>query len=199
MGLGAAYVPRQMKGFDETHNASIIASHVSRSRFVPKEPLANRMHTVVDGLLAITDVLPLEVAKNFTSSTVSRFRQVAMGLVSGPSNVDELGDMVKKLNEEVRAFERRRKFLIKWKADAAAVGLATKLVMDPLDAKFGPWTSYFTSLIAGYLYNALKHSKAFEAVNEISREVVDTFVGLALSPSNDAVIMSRARESLERP
>ncbi|MED5681881.1 hypothetical protein VZ111_22350, partial [Enterobacter hormaechei] len=27
MGLGAAYVPRQMKGFDETHNASIIASH----------------------------------------------------------------------------------------------------------------------------------------------------------------------------
>ncbi|MDI7047159.1 hypothetical protein QMN58_27035, partial [Escherichia coli] len=60
MGLGAAYVPRQMKGFDETHNASIIASHVSRSRFVPKDPLANRMHTVVDGLLAITDVPPIE-------------------------------------------------------------------------------------------------------------------------------------------
>ena len=198
MGLGAAYVPRQMKGFDETHNASIIASHVSRSRFVPKDPLANRMHTVVDGLLAITDVPPIEVAKSFSSSTVSRFRQVAMGLVSGPSNVDELGDMVKNLNDEVRAFERRRKFLIKWKADAAAVGLATKLVMDPLDAKFGPWTSYFTSLVAGYLYNALKHSRAFEAASGISREVVDTFIGLALSPSNDAVIMSRTREKLER-
>ncbi len=198
MGLGAAYVPRQMGGFDETHNASIIASHVSRSRFVPAEPLANRMHTVVSGLLAVTDVPPLEVAKSFTSNTISRFRHVAMGLVSGPSNVDELSGLVKKLNDDVRAFERRRERLSKWSIDTALVGLAGKLLMDPLDAKIGPWTSYFSSLIAGYLYNALKNSKAFEVVGGMSREVIDLFIGLALAPSNDSVIMSRTQNILKR-
>lgn len=198
MGLGAAYVPRHMHGFDETHNASIIASHVSRSRFVPTKPLTNRMHTVVDGLLAMTGVPPVEVAKNFSSSTVSSFRQVAMKLLNGPSSVDELSETVRKLNEDVRAFERRKDMLTKWRVDTAMVGLATKLVMDPLDVQFGPWTSYFTSLIAGYLYDTLKNSKAFDTLGGISREVVDIFVGLAFSPSNDAVIMSRARASLKR-
>ncbi|WP_155624457.1 hypothetical protein [Burkholderia diffusa] len=198
MGLGAAYVPRQMHGFDETHNASIIASHVSRSRFVPTVPLANRMHTVVGGLLAITDVPPLEVAKNFTSNTISRFRQVAMRLVSGPSNADELSESIKKLNDDVRAFECRRERLFKWNIDAALIGLTGKLLTDPLDAKFGPWTSYFSSLMASYFYNALKQSKVFETVGGMSREVVDTFIGLILASSNDAVIMSRSRDSLKR-
>lgn len=198
MGLGAAYVPRRIGGFDETRNASIIASHVSRSRFVPKEPLTNRMHTVVDGLLAMTGVPPVEVAQNFSSSSVSRFRQVAMKLLYEPSSVDELSEMVKKLNEDVRAFERRKDRLTKWRVDTAMVGLATKLAMDSLDSQFGPWTSYFTSLGAGYLYDTLKNSKAFDSLGGISREVADTFVGLILSPSNDAVIMSRTRANLER-
>lgn len=198
MGLGAAYVPRQMGRFDETHNASIIASHVSRSPHIPREPLANRMHTVVEGLLAVTDVPPIEVAKNFSSSTVSRFRQVALGLVSGPASADELRSMVVKLNDEVRAFERRRKFLIKWQADAVVISLATKLAADALDAKFGSWTSWFASVGAAYLFSAVKNSRAFVATSELSQELVDTFLGLTLAPSNDAVIMWRARENLER-
>ncbi|WP_128972355.1 hypothetical protein [Burkholderia pseudomallei] len=198
MGLGAAYVPRQMGGFDETHNASIIASHVSRSRHIPQEPLANRMHTVVDGLLAVTDIPPIEVAKNFGSSSVSRFRQVAMGLVSGPANGDELRSLVAKLNDEVRAFERRRNFLVKWQADTVAMSLVTKLATDALDAKFGSWTSWFASVGAGYLYSAVKNSRAFAAASEVSQELVDTFVGLTLAPSNDAVVMWRARENLRK-
>lgn len=198
MGLGAAYVPRQMGGFDETRNASIVASYVSRSRCIPREPLANRMHTVVDGLLAVTDVPPIEVAKNFTSSAVSRFRQAAMGLINGPADPDEITGMMEKLNEEVRAFESRRKFLAKWKADAIAISLATKLATDTLDAEFGPWTSWFASVGAGYLYSMMKNTKAFATASEVSQELIDTFVGLAMAPSNDAVVMWRARERLKR-
>lgn len=74
--------------------------------------------------------------KNSGSSSVSRFRQVAMGSVSGPANGDELRSLVAKLNDEVRAFERRRNFLVKWQADTVAMSLVTKLATDALDAKF---------------------------------------------------------------
>lgn len=198
MGLGAAYVPRQMGGFDETRNASIIASHVSRSPNIPQEPLANRMHTVVEGLLALTDIPPIEVVKNFGSSSVARFRQVAMRLVSGPTNGDELSTLVAQLNDEVRAFESRRKFLVKWQVDTVVMSLVTKLATDALDAKFGPWTSWFASVGAGYLHSAVKSSRAFASASEVSQELVDTFVGLTLAPSNDAVVMWRARENLSQ-
>lgn len=106
--------------------------------------------------------------------------------------------MMEKLNEEVRAFESRRKFLAKWKADAIAISLATKLATDTLDAEFGPWTSWFASVGAGYLYSMMKNTKAFATASEVSQELIDTFVGLAMAPSNDAVVMWRARERLKR-
>lgn len=198
MGLGAAYVPRQLGKFDETHNASLIASYISRSRQIPRKPLGNRMHTVVNELLALTDVPPIEIAKNFRSNTVSQFRQVAMGLISSSASTDELRDAVAKINSEVRAFEHRRQFLIKWKVDAILVSGATKLMMDPLDAQFGSWTSWFASVAANFLYNMLKDNRTVLATSEVSREILDTFLGLTLAPSHDAVIMRRARMRLQK-
>lgn len=61
-----------------------------------------------------------------------------------------------------------------------------------------PWTSWFASVGAGYLYSAVKNSRAFAAASELSQELVDTFVDLTLAPANDAVVMWRARENLSK-
>lgn len=55
-----------------------------------------------------------------------------MGLVNGPGNSDELRSMEAKLNDDVRAFERRRKFLIRWQVDAVVMSLVTKLATNAL-------------------------------------------------------------------
>jgi hypothetical protein len=129
---------------------------------------------------------------------VSQFRQVAMGLISSSASTDELRDAVAKINSEVRAFEHRRQFLIKWKVDAILVSGATKLMMDPLDAQFGSWTSWFASVAANFLYNMLKDNRTVLATSEVSREILDTFLGLTLAPSHDAVIMRPARMRLQK-
>ena len=56
LGLGASYIPRDFGGFDETRNSQIIASYLGRTKSIPSDPVANRMHVVADGLLAVSGV-----------------------------------------------------------------------------------------------------------------------------------------------
>ena len=100
------------------------------------DPAANRMHAVLDGLLAVSQVPPLEVARNFESTSVSRFRNVARGLMRANGSTLELEEAVE-LNADVAAFEQRLDQLARWKVDTLLVAALTKPVTDLIDNKLG--------------------------------------------------------------
>ena len=137
LALGASFLPRNFGGYDETTNSLLIASFLGRTKQVQGDPAANRMHAVLDGLLAVSQVPPLEVARNFESTSVSRFRNVARGLMRANGSTLELEEAVKTLNADVAAFERRADRLARWKVDTLLVAALTKPVTDLIDNKLG--------------------------------------------------------------
>lgn len=198
MGLGASYIPRQFGDFDETHNASIFASFVNRTKVVPKPPFGERVHTVVDGLLGLSALRPIDVARNLHTQSLSRFRQMANSLISGTDSTDLLVQIVSKVNDDIKSFERRRNRVAPFCINAAVLGVAVKPINDLLDAKFYGWGSTFASYIAAIMAYQLAKSSAGSTLKKASEGIFDTVIGLALAPSHDAIITWRVREELRK-
>lgn len=189
LGLGASYVPRSYGGFDETNNSQIIASYLGRTRSLPSDPIANRMHMVSDGLLALSGVPALEVARNFDSIQAKRFRNLARKMMSATPNASELQELVHRVNADVTTFERRSDRLTSWKVQipiAGAAGLA-------LDNFVGP----AASVGAAWLYGVLKHRLPTRVHKEVA-DAIAMLTGLATGSSLDAVIVSRSRRAIEK-
>lgn len=187
LGLGVSYIPRNFAGYDETHNSHIIASYLGRTPFLPTDPVANRMHIVTDGLLAVSDVPPLEVARNFHGLPASRFRGVARGLMQATAGAAELQEAVEKINADVKSFERRAKRLASWKIGV----VLTEAAGVALDHKFGG----FASIAAIWLYEQLQHKVPKPLRDELT-DAKTMLVGLATGSSMDTIIVSRSRKTL---
>lgn len=104
LGLGASFIPRDFGLYDETSNSMLVASHLGRSRVPQVDPTTDRMHVVVDELLAVSDVPPIEVARNFRSLPARRFRNLATKLMSAMPSTAELEKAVEEINADVVAF-----------------------------------------------------------------------------------------------
>ena len=189
LGLGASYIPRDYGGYDETRNAHIIASYLGRTKLVPTDPVANRMHVVADGLLALSGVPALEVAKNFHSLPAARFRNLVRRLMSATGGAEELQEAVDQINADVRTFERRSKRLAPWRLQIPVEGAAYFAVEN--------YTVPGASIAATWLYNLLKHKIPEKAQNEIA-DAIAMLTGLATGSSLDAVIVSRSRRAISR-
>ncbi|WP_458763204.1 hypothetical protein [Cupriavidus basilensis] len=198
MALGASYVPRQFGAFDETHNASIFASFVNRTKVVPKQPFGERVHTVVDGLLGLSALRPIDVARNVHTQSLSRFRKIANSLISGTNSTESLSQIVANVNDDIKSFERRRSRVAPYCINAALLGMASKPVNDLLDAKFNGWGSTFASYIAAIVAFQLAKSPAGATLKKASEGIFDTVIGLALAPSHDAIVTWRVREELRK-
>ena len=187
LGLGTSYIPRDYSGFDETWNSYIIASYLGRTRLRPSDPVANRMHIVSDGLLAVSDVPPLEVARNFHSLPASRFRNVARRLMEATPNASELQNAVDQINADVKHFERRAERLASWKVGALFSGAISATVQDgwPIIASAG----------AAWLYAMLEEKIPARLRDEFA-DARAMLTGLATASSLDAVIVSRSRNSI---
>ena len=122
LGLGASFVPRDYGGYDETGNSRIVASYLGRTNLLPSDPIADRMHVVADGLLGVSGVPALEVAKNFHSLPALRFRDLAQKLMSVTPSASELQEAVDQINVDVKAFERRSERLASWKLQVSNRG-----------------------------------------------------------------------------
>jgi len=188
LGLGASYIPRDFVGYDETHNSHLIASFLGRTRFLPTDPVANRMHLVTDGLLALSDVPPLEVAKNFHGLPASRFRGVAHGLMKATSTESELKEAIDKINAEVKVFERRAKRLASWRMGV----IVTEAAAIAVDHKLGG----FASIAAVWLYEQLEHRLPKALRGELT-DIRAMLMGLATASSLDTVIVSRSRKAID--
>ena len=189
LGLGASYIPRDYGGYDETKNAHIIASYLGRTKLVPTDPVANRMHVVADGLLALSGVPALEVAQNFRSLPAARFRNLVRRLMSATGSAEELQEAVDQINADVRTFERRSKWLAPWKLQIPMEGAAYFAVEN--------YTVPGASIAAAWLYNLLKHKIPEKAQNEVA-DAMAMLTGLATGSSLDAVIVSRSRRVVSR-
>ena len=189
LGLGASYIPRDYGGFDETSNSQIIASYLGRTKLLPSDPIANRMHVVADGLLAVSGVPALEVAKNFHSLPASRFRNLARKLMGATPSSSELQEAVDQINADVKAFERRSERLASWKFQVPIAGAAA--------IAFDNYTVPAASIGAAWLYNMLKHKIPTKTHNEVS-DAIAMLTGLATGSSLDAVVVSRSRKAIEK-
>ena len=189
LGLGASYIPRDYGGYDETRNSQIIASYLGRTKFVPSDPVANRMHVVADGLLAVSGVPALEVAKNFRSLPASRFHNLTRKLMGATPNISDLQEAVEQINVDVKAFERRSERLAPWKLQVAIEG-AAYLAIDN-------YTVPGASVGAAWLYKVLKHKIPKKAQNEVA-DTIAMLAGLATGSSLDAVVVSRSRKAIAR-
>jgi len=189
LGLGASYIPRDYGGFDETWNSQIIASYLGRTRLRPSDPIANRMHIVSDGLLAVSGVPPLEVARNFHSLPATRFRNVARRLMEATPNASELQNAVDQINADVKHFERRAERLAPWKVGALFSGAISATVQDgwPIIASAG----------AAWLYAMLEEKIPAQLRDELA-DARAMLTGLATGSSLDAVIVSRSRKSIAK-
>jgi hypothetical protein len=187
LGLGASYIPRDFGEYDETRNSYIIASYLGRARFLPADPVADRTHIISDGLLAVSDVPPLEVARNFYSLPASRFRGVARGLMQATSSAAELQEAVKRINADVKVFERRADRLASWKVGA----VLPHVVTTAIDHEFG----LFASIGAVWLHGFLEHKIPKGLRTELT-DAKAMLVGLATGSSLDTVIVSRSRKAI---
>lgn len=193
MALGSTWIPRSFgKGYDETGNCHLIASFLGRTKAIPVDPISTRMHLLADGLLAMTDVSPMEVARNFNSGSVREFRGLAMRLMQVAPSHEEMRHAIDQINTETVKFERRASRLAKWKIDTLIVGGLGKPIGDALDAQIGP----YASVMSAWLYEQLK-SKIPSAYGDHLFGAMQTLLGLALAPSADAVIVSRSRQKLK--
>jgi hypothetical protein len=189
LGLGASYIPRDYGGFDETWNSQIIASYLGRTRLHPSDPIANRMHIISDGLLAVSGVPPLEVARNFHSLPASRFRNLARRLMEGTPNASELQNAVDQINADVKHFERRAERLASWKMNVLLSGaILTTVEHDwPATASVG----------AAWLYAMLEHKIPVKLRDELA-DARAMLTGLATGSSLDAVVVSRSRKVIAK-
>jgi hypothetical protein len=189
VGLGASYVPRDFGGYDETWNSQIIASYLGRTRLSPTDPVANRMHIVSDGLLAVSGIPPLEVARNFPPLPASRFRNLARRLMQATPSESELQEAVAQINAEVRVFERRADRLASWKIEV----VLTEAIAAVVDHERG----VFASIAAVWIYAMLKHKIPEKVRNELA-DARAMLIGLVTSPSLDAVVVSRSRKAIAK-
>lgn len=188
LGLGASYIPRNFGGFDETWNSQIIASYLGRTGPQRRaDPVADRMHAISDGLLAVSNVPPLEVAKSLDSLRASRFRNLARRLMEATPDTEELEDAVEKINTEVKIFERRAERLARWK-------LHTIVKEAGIAAVAGAW-GVLASLSAAWLYEMLEDRIPVKVRAELS-DARAMLTGLATCSSLDAVIVSRSRQAI---
>jgi hypothetical protein len=189
LGLGASYIPRDFEGYDETWNSQIIASYLGRTRLLPSDPIANRMHIVSDGLLAVSGVPPLEVAKNFHSLPASRFRNLARRLMEATPSASELQDAVDQINADVKAFERRAERLASWKMQVLFAEASWAVV----EHQWG----IAASIGAAWLYEMLEHKIPEKVRNELA-DARAMLAGLATGSSLDAVVVSRSRKVIAK-
>lgn len=194
MALGSSWIPRSFgEEYDETTNSHLVASFISRTRGPRVDPVTSRLHAVTQGLLAVSGVPPLEVAKNFKGNSVTRFRTLARRLMHQAPSESEMLECVEQINAETRRFERRVERLTKWKVEALAAAVAAKPVGDAIDAAYGS----AASIVVFYLMDVLNGhlpSNISEPLADIKRAICS----FALAPSADAVVVSRAREHLSK-
>lgn len=187
LGLGASYIPRTYGDYDETWNSQIIASYLGRTKLRQSDPIANRMHTISDGLLAVSGVTPIEVARNFHPLPASRFRNLARRLMAATPNVSELQDAISLINADVKSFERRADRLASWKIQSVLEKGSIALIGQ----KFG-WQA---SVAAWWLSDVLKDKLPAKAQDELA-DAMAMLTGLATGSSLDAVVVSRSRKAI---
>jgi hypothetical protein len=146
------------------------------------------MHIVTEGLLALSGVPPLEVARNFHGLPASRFRGVASNLMHATSSAAELEEVVENMNADVKAFERRADRLASWKLGS----LFPHVVAGVIDHAAG----LFASIGAVWIYEHLEHRVPTALRGELS-DAKAMLVGLATGSSMDTVIVSRSRKAIE--
>jgi hypothetical protein len=188
LGLGASYIPRDFDGYDETHNGHLIASYLGRTRYLPTDPVANRMHIVTEGLLALSGVPPLEVARNFQGLPASRFRGVARNLMHATSSAVDLQEAVERMNADVEAFEHRADRISSWKVGS----LFPHIVAGAIDHAAG----LFASIGAVWIYEHLEHRIPKVLRGELS-DAKAMLLGLATGSSMDTMIVSRSRKAIK--
>lgn len=193
MALGSSWIPRSFgKGYDETANSLMIASFLSRTVVAPADPVTSRLHTLTNGLLAIKDVPPIEIARNFCGVSVDRFRTLARRLMHQAPTQEEMLECIEQINQETRCFERRIERLTKWKVEALAAATAAKPIGDAVDATLG---GGFASVLTFWLLDVVKNRMPSKLMAPLA-DIRETILGLALAPSMDAVVVSRARSNL---
>jgi hypothetical protein len=187
LGLGASFIPRDFGLYDETANSMVVASYLGRTRVPQVDPTAERMHVVVDGLLAVSDVPPMEVARNFRSLPANRFRNLASKLMRATPRTVELQSAVEEINADVAAFERRAERLARWKVKALIEATAAGAMHEHV--------GFWASIAAEWLFRILKE----KLPASVQRELEDTaqmLVGFATGTCLDAVIVSRSRKAI---
>lgn len=187
LGLGASYIPRDFGGYDETWNSQIIASYLGRTRLRPSDPIANRMHVVSDGLLAVSNVPPLEVARNFHPLPASRFRNLARRLMEATPSASELQGAVDEINADVRSFENRVDRLASWKIQS----VLEKSSLGVIGHKLG-WEA---SIAAAWLFEVLKTKLPAKVQNELA-DAMAMLTGLVTGSPIDVVVVSRSRKAI---
>jgi len=191
IGLGASYIPRAYDAYDETWNSQIIASYLGRTRLRQSDPVANRMHVVANGLLAVSDAPALEVAKNFHSFPISRFRNLARKLMAESADESELQCAIDQINADVRVFEHRAERLACWKLGSLFTTTAVTSAQDSLGMGVA------ASVISSWLYEVLEQKIPSTIRNEIS-DAKHMLMGLATGATLDAVVVSRSRKAITR-
>ena len=193
--LGATYLPREFADYDESGNATTIANYFNRTSGTTPGHVADRMHRVVDGLLAPRGLSALEVARGTTAESFWKFRRVARGLLTADIDREELSQAVRMLNDDVRSFERRREFQAKYHIRTTLTELVTLPLNTKIDLLF-PGASFVAASLARICKTVLKDRGVFPSEEGPWGDVVDAIHGLATWTSLDAVVISRARDRL---
>lgn len=192
MALGSSWIPRSFgEGYDETLNSHLVASFISRTRGEQVDPVTSRLHALTEGLLAVSGVPPLEVARNFNGTAVTQFRKIARRLMHQAPTQEEMIECIEKINQETRHFERRIENLKNWRLDTLP-GIA---IGGAVDSTIGPFLGFGGSIVASWLLSLIE-DRIPSRISSSFVEIKETMLGLALAPSQDAVVVSRSSRKL---
>lgn len=192
MALGSTWIPRHFgEGYDETNNCHMLASFMGRAPIAAQDPVALRMHLLTDGLLALSRVPPMEVARNFDSDAVRDFRILSRRILREAVTIEEMEAAVQRINQETQRFESRLERLAKWKVHSLLAAAAAKPVLDVADNRVAPYASVMVAWLTEVIYSKLPPETQAQAI-----QTLKSMLGLALAPSADAVLVSRSRSLL---
>lgn len=191
MALQATYVPRRYEDYDETRLAVRLASLISKRPAREILPATDSMHCVVQGLLTIGELSPMEVAQ-LAPGARGRFRMLAQKLMTQSASAQELQLAVDAINRAVTAFESKRERLRFWAVTALPPLVISKALSDGADAGFP-----FASIIGAWLA-ILAHRRIPKVLNAEMNALVQSLMAMSMLTPVDAVIVSQTLELIVR-
>ena len=154
----------------------------------------NKSRITLDGILSIDSNLPvIEFAKSFGSGDIERLRKLIFDITNNNLQYEDVDDIIRKFNEDVKNYESRNEKLAKWEISEFLKGIFTTAgtIIAIKKPEYG--IPIACTPLAFWLIDALNKRRSD---NQYVGQVIDTMMALISDSKPSAVMVARMKKDL---